>query len=92
MTMVFRSSFSYFDVVPSRIETQAQNISSFISAVTRPPTVQAAPPPSAEASTTEPTTPTSQSSNLCSNQEFSSSSLLNVNVASHPSASQDVLK
>jgi hypothetical protein len=90
MTMVFRSSFSYFDFVQSRIETQAENISSFISAVTRPPTGQAALPPSAEASpTTEPTTP---ASNLSSITEFSSSSLLNVNVASHPSASQDVLK
>ena len=70
-----------------------QNISSFISAVTRPPTVQTATPPSAAASpTTGATTPASQSFNLSSNPEFSSSSLLNDNVASHPSASQDVLK
>ena len=54
---------------------------------------QAATPPSAEASPrTGTTTPASQSSNMSSNPEFSSSSLLNDNVASHPSASQDVLK
>jgi hypothetical protein len=54
---------------------------------------QAATPPSAEASPrTGTTTPASQSSNMSSNPEFSSSSLLTDNVASHPSASQDVLK